>query len=145
MLMKGKHNWWHFWEWKNFKETSGMASLLLIFVVYRFEIKLRATVGRPSGCLLITGTIRGCIQKFRTGRLERVLQMVQLSATKCSYIAILWVSLVSFAAISLCVASQRVIPKVSVYFVRTESGNFRIHTPTNLTQLNKKKKKVFPD
>jgi hypothetical protein len=30
--------------------------------------------------------------------------MVQLSATSC--IAILWVSLVSFAAITLCVASQ---------------------------------------
>jgi hypothetical protein len=34
--------------------------------------------------------------------------MVQLSATKCSCIAILRVSLVSFAAITLCVASQRV-------------------------------------
>jgi hypothetical protein len=33
--------------------------------------------------------------------------MVQLSATRCSCIAILWVSLVSFAAITLCVASQR--------------------------------------
>jgi predicted transcriptional regulator len=43
--------------------------------------------------------------------------MVQLSATKYSYIAILCVSLVSFAAITLCVASQRVTPKVSVYFV----------------------------
>jgi hypothetical protein len=43
--------------------------------------------------------------------------MVQLSATRCSCIAILWVSIVSFAAITLCVVSQRVIPKVSVYFV----------------------------
>jgi hypothetical protein len=43
--------------------------------------------------------------------------MVQLSATRCSYIAILRVSLVNFATITLCVASQRVIPKVSVYFV----------------------------
>jgi len=33
--------------------------------------------------------IRGCIQSFRTVRLERELQMVQLSATRCSYIAIL--------------------------------------------------------
>jgi hypothetical protein len=30
-------------------------------------------------------------------------------------------------AITLCVASQRVIPKVSVYFVMTQSGNFWIH------------------
>jgi hypothetical protein len=41
--------------------------------------------------------------------------MVQLSATRCSCIAILWVSLLSFAAITLCVASQRVF--VVVYFV----------------------------
>jgi hypothetical protein len=37
---------------------------------------------------------------------ERELQMVQLSATRCSCIAILGVILVSFAAITLCVASQ---------------------------------------
>jgi hypothetical protein len=43
--------------------------------------------------------------------------MVTLSATRCSYIAVLLVSLMSFAAITLCVASQRAIPKVSVYFV----------------------------
>jgi hypothetical protein len=35
-----------------------------------------------------------------------------------------WVSLVSFAAITLCVASQRVFIVVSVYFVMTQSGNF---------------------
>jgi hypothetical protein len=55
----------------------------------------------------------GVSKTFRTGRLERELQMVQISATSCSCIAILWVSLVSFAAITLCYASQRVIPKVS--------------------------------
>jgi hypothetical protein len=49
--------------------------------------------------------------------LQRELQMVQLSATGCSYIAILWVSLVSFVAITLCVASQWVFIVVSVYFV----------------------------
>jgi hypothetical protein len=55
-------------------------------------------------------------KSFRTGRLERELQMVQLSAIRCSRIAILWVSLVSFAAISLCVASEQVFI-VSVYFI----------------------------
>jgi hypothetical protein len=59
----------------------------------------------------------GVSKSFGTGHLERELQMVQLSATRCSCIAILWVSLVSFAAITFCVASQRLIPKVSVYFV----------------------------
>jgi hypothetical protein len=56
-------------------------------------------------------------KSFRTGRLERKLQMVQLFATRCSCIAILWISLVSFAAMTLFVASQRVFIVVSVYFV----------------------------
>jgi ABC-type uncharacterized transport system fused permease/ATPase subunit len=44
--------------------------------------------------------------------------MVQLSVTKCSCIAILWASLVSVAAINLCVASQRMlVVAVVVYFV----------------------------
>jgi hypothetical protein len=43
--------------------------------------------------------------------------MIQLSATRCSCIAILCVSLVSFAAITPCVASQRAFIVVSVYFV----------------------------
>jgi len=51
----------------------------------------------------------GVSKSFRTGRLERELQMIQLSATKCSSVAILWVSIVSFAAIKLCLASQRII------------------------------------
>jgi hypothetical protein len=42
--------------------------------------------------------------------------MVQLSATRCSCIAIVSVSLVSFAAITLCVACP-VFIVVSVYFV----------------------------
>jgi hypothetical protein len=51
---------------------------------------------------------------------ERELQMLQLSATGCSRIVILWVSLVNFAAITLCDASQRVlIVVVFVYFVMT--------------------------
>jgi hypothetical protein len=54
-------------------------------------------------------------KSFRTGLLERELQMVQLSATRC-FIAILWISLASSAAIILCVASQRVFIVVSVYF-----------------------------
>jgi hypothetical protein len=59
----------------------------------------------------------GVSKSFRTGRLERELQIVQLSATRCSCIAILWVSLVSFTAITLCIASQWVFIVVSIYFV----------------------------
>jgi hypothetical protein len=48
----------------------------------------------------------GVSKCFRTGRVERAQQMVQLCAIRCSFIAILWVSLVSFAVITLCVAFQ---------------------------------------
>jgi hypothetical protein len=60
--------------------------------------------------------------------------MVQLSATRCSYIAILWVSLVSFAAITLCVASQRVFIVVIVYFVTTQVRKL-LDTPSYVMQV----------
>jgi hypothetical protein len=56
--------------------------------------------------------------------------MVQLSATRCSGIVSLSVSLVSFDVITLCVASQQafvVVVVVVVDFVMTQSGNFWIH------------------
>jgi hypothetical protein len=62
-------------------------------------------------------TYEGVSKRFRTGRRERELQMVRLSATRCSCIAILWVSLMSFASVTLWVASQRVFIVVSAYFV----------------------------
>jgi hypothetical protein len=58
----------------------------------------------------------GVSKSFRTGHLERELQLVQLSATRCSCIAIVWVSEVSFAVITLCIASRRVFTIV-VYIV----------------------------
>jgi hypothetical protein len=51
-----------------------------------------------------------------TGHLEQELKMVQLFFTRGSCIAILWVSLVSFSAITLCVAFQRAFI-VFVYFI----------------------------
>jgi hypothetical protein len=67
---------------------------------------------------MTNGNIYEVISKsFRTGRLERELQMVQLSATGCSCIAILGVRLVSFTATTLCVGSQRMFIVVSVNFV----------------------------
>jgi hypothetical protein len=70
----------------------------------------------------------GVSKSFQTGRLEPELQMVQLSASRCSCIAILSVSLVSFVAVTLCVASQRGFIVVSVYFfidsVRKLLGTF---------------------
>jgi hypothetical protein len=79
--------------------------------------------------LVVTSLLyEGVSRSSGTGPLEQELQMVQLSATRFSCIAILWVSLVNFAAITLCVASQQVILNVSVYFVMTQSGNFWIHS-----------------
>jgi len=56
----------------------------------------------------IAPVYEGVSKIFWTGRLERELQMVQLS--------ILWASLLRFVAISLCVTSQLVFV-VIVYFV----------------------------
>jgi hypothetical protein len=61
-------------------------------------------------------TYEGVSKSFRTGSLERELQVVQFFATRCSRIAILCVSLVSFTAITLRVAFQRVFIFV-FYFV----------------------------
>jgi len=74
-------------------------------------------------------TYEGVSRSFRTGHLARKLQVVELSAIRCNFIAILWVSLVSFAAITLCTASQQVF--IVVISLSTLSGNFwippRIH------------------
>jgi hypothetical protein len=59
----------------------------------------------------------GLSRSFRTSSLGQELQMIQLSANRCSYITILWDSLVRFAAITLCVASQRVFIVVVVCLV----------------------------
>jgi hypothetical protein len=79
----------------------------------------------------VFGKYEGVSKSFRTGRLERELQVVQLSATTCSCI-ILWVSLVSFVVITLCIASQRVFVFVGIYSVMTQSGNFWLHSRIRL-------------
>jgi len=53
--------------------------------------------------------------------------MVQLSATECSCIALLCVSLVSFATITLCVAFQRVF---FVVYLVIESAVKLLNTPS---------------
>jgi hypothetical protein len=73
----------------------------------------------------------GISKIFQTGFLEEELQMVQLSAIRCSCIAILWVSLESFAAITLYIASQRVFifVVIVVNFV-IDSVRKLLHTPS---------------
>jgi hypothetical protein len=130
-LPSTERNWWHFkvrtaakilgrvsvsdllcrvWLYK--KWISG-ARTDLSYTIYRYNARMYEGVSRS----------------FRTGHLERELQMVQLSATRCSCIAILWVNLVGFAAITLCVASQRVFVVVSVYFF-IDSVRKLLYTPS---------------
>jgi hypothetical protein len=93
------------------------------------------TRARVLNCCTINdsneGTYKGVSKSSRTGRLERELQMVQLSATRCSYIAILWVSLVSFATITLCIGSRQVfvVVVVVVHFV-IDSVRKILNTPS---------------
>jgi hypothetical protein len=60
---------------------------------------------------------KGVSKSFWTGHLEWELQMVWLSATRCSCITILWVSPVSFATTTLCIASQWVVVVVVVVII----------------------------
>jgi hypothetical protein len=83
-------------------------TMVLIFTFYRYE---------------------GVPKSFWTGRLERELKMVHLSATRSSCTPILCVSLVSFVAITLCVASQRVFIVVNAYFV-IDSVRKRLDSPS---------------
>jgi hypothetical protein len=91
--------------------------------------------------IIVNNTYESKSRSFRIASLERELQIVQLSATRCSCIAILWVSLVSFAATTLYVASQReyiiiiIIIIIIILFISlsTQSGNFWIH-PRTCTQ-----------
>jgi hypothetical protein len=77
-------------------------------------------------------TYKGVSKSLWTGHLGQELQMVQLSATRCSSIAIMWISLVSFSAITLCVASQQVF--IVVISLSTQSGNFWIHPCMHMLQ-----------
>jgi hypothetical protein len=87
--------------------------------------------------LLFNVLYEGVSRGFRTGRLEREQQMIQLSAARCSCIAILLVSLVSFAAITLCVASKRVF--IIVYFV-IDSVRELLDTPSYINSKQQKDK-----
>jgi len=77
----------------------------------------------------------GVSKSFRTGHLEPELQMVWLSATRFSCVAILCVSLVRFASITLFVASQRVAIVVSLYFV-VDSVRKLLDTPSYVPRVN---------
>jgi hypothetical protein len=105
--------------------SSSSWSLLHESLTYILDVSLLHLQDKLSVELEMYG---GVSKSFRTDRLEGELQMVQLSATRCIYVYVLWVSLVSFAAITLCVvASQRVF--IVVYFVK-DSVRELLDTPS---------------
>jgi hypothetical protein len=123
-----------FWGWRTISPWRGL-SVHLQYCMWNSVVSSSIHLKRHKHALInlhsyytkyfrVSFYKQGCIQSFQTGYLEQELEMVQLSATRCNCIAILWVSLVNFATITLCVAS-RVF--VVAYFVMTQSGNFRIH------------------
>jgi hypothetical protein len=57
---------------------------------------------------------------------NRFVKAAELIATRCSCITILWFSLVSFVAITLCVASQRVF----VFYFVIDSVRKLLVTPS---------------
>jgi hypothetical protein len=68
----------------------------------------------------------GVSKSFRTGRLELELQMVQLSATRCSCVAILWVSLVSFVYYCKRIFRYRLSPETFGYTLVSYSDEFLV-------------------
>jgi hypothetical protein len=85
-----------------------------IFLVW-FLIKQRGIFFK----ILNQSVNKGISKSFQTSHPEQELQMVQLFATRCSYIVVLWVSQVSFTAMILCVASHQVfiIVVIVIYFI----------------------------
>jgi hypothetical protein len=121
-----------------------MGRLISRWFLKRSELRSGEMDGRASGlcsvrhfiCWSIISLLphilcyEGVSKCFRTGRLERELQTVQFSATRCSYIAILWVSLVSFAAITICVTSQRDFIIIDVVYFFIDSIRKLLDTPS---------------
>jgi hypothetical protein len=105
-----------------------LISFFLLLIVQKFKLTdvylCKWLQDRISSVVLNLVIYKGVSKCFWTGCLEKELQMVQLSATRCSFIAILWVRLVSFVAITHCVASQWVF---IVILLSTQTRNFWIH------------------
>jgi hypothetical protein len=80
-------------------------------------------------CSIFLTLYEGVSESFWTGHLERELQMVQFSATRCTCIMISWVSLVSFATITLCVPSWVF---TVIYFI-INSVRKLLDTPSSIT------------
>jgi hypothetical protein len=126
--MRGRHVIiFHFWSSRTIEVVAHLSKTchhakLHIPTWNACLIHLRSTHDHHAG-------IRGCIQKFPDWPPGARTAMAEISASRCSCVAILSVSLVSVAAITH-VASQRVIPKVRYISLSTQSENFLIHPRT---------------
>jgi hypothetical protein len=123
---------------------TGLWGLSLYFPIYTLTNRRSGLVTDHYGTLPIIlvslgytfqGLYEGVSKSFRTGRLERELEMVQISATRYSCIAILWVSPVNFVVMTLFIASEWVFIVVSVYFV-VDSVRKLLDTPLTHTHTH---------
>jgi hypothetical protein len=124
-----------FW---NYTPSYGqLAVFLFVFValVQYCSRRVRQWTRRES----ISLKYEGVSKSFRTGRLERELQMVQLSATRYCCIDILWASLVSFTAITLLCRFS-----TSVYrcLYRYDSVRKFLDTPSSINEIIKNVRRV---
>jgi predicted glycosyltransferase involved in capsule biosynthesis len=83
----------HWWHNRKKQQNALKSNYYKILSQNHFHIYCRPVKTRSQNCLQEDSfqlcKIRGCIKSFRTGRLGREPQIVQLSATRCSCIAIL--------------------------------------------------------
>jgi hypothetical protein len=100
--------------------------VFMVWCLVKYTIRLHVMVLSETSVYM-----RSVSKSFRTGRLEPEQQMIQLSTSRCSCTAILWVSLVSFASITLCFAPQRDFIFVVVYFV-IDSVRKLLDTPSQI-------------
>jgi hypothetical protein len=112
-----------------YKQYLKYFSMLLIFhdLQWTNYVTLKKHISlnfRNFGANLCQDLYESVSKSFRTGHLERELQMVQLSAIRYSCITILWVSLVSFAAITFCVSSRRMFVVVLLFHYRLSPETF---------------------
>jgi hypothetical protein len=113
-------------EWE--KRFELLFTMTWISFLYGHYFRTNKFMSSLTSFVITLFIYEGVPKSFQTGRLEQEMQMVQLPATRCTCIAILWVSLVSFAAITLCVVSQLVFIVV-VYFVIDLVWKL-LHTPS---------------
>jgi hypothetical protein len=77
---------------------------------------------------------RACSEVIHRRVYPNVSGLAAWSATRCCYIAILWIIVVSFAAIILCIASRQVFVIVSVFRYRLSPETFG-YTPVHFPNV----------